>query len=360
VINSVVRGVRQPTLNNDTQAITAYNSAGPLTVEGNYLSAAGETILFGGADPKIANMIPSDIVIRGNVITKDVAWQTARNQVKNLLELKNARRVTIDGNLLENCWPDAQDGTAVLYTVRNQEGTAPWSTIEDVTFTNNIVRHAANAFNILGHDDDKGFLLGSGRATRIVIRNNLVTDIGSAKWATRLGSTTKDSTSAITINDGIVDSTIEANTIAGLYTTFLKLSLGKTKTASTNLRIVNNAVNEGKYGVIADGMAPGITSWAATTDLASVLDGNLFARTAVDNYKYPGLNVKSLQGERSSMRGSRSWRSFGVLGSGVIWWRSRLSELSAEWSSEAGTVVPPQRNVSGPARRSNDHAASVL
>jgi len=34
------------------------------------------------------------------------------------------------------------------FTVRNQDGTAPWSTVEDVTFSNNIVRHTGSA---VGH-----------------------------------------------------------------------------------------------------------------------------------------------------------------------------------------------------------------
>ncbi|MBI2122939.1 MAG: hypothetical protein HYT96_02125, partial [Armatimonadetes bacterium] len=47
----------------------------------------------------------------------------------------------VDGNLFENNWQDAQGGTAILFTVRNQDGGAPWSVVQDVTFTNNIVRH---------------------------------------------------------------------------------------------------------------------------------------------------------------------------------------------------------------------------
>ena len=45
--------------------------------------------------------------------------------VKNLFELKNAQRVLVDGNLMENNWGQAQNGFSVLFTVRNQGGTAP-------------------------------------------------------------------------------------------------------------------------------------------------------------------------------------------------------------------------------------------
>lgn len=39
--------------------------------------------------------------------------------VKNLLELKNARNVVIDGNVFEHNWADDQNGFAILFTPRN-------------------------------------------------------------------------------------------------------------------------------------------------------------------------------------------------------------------------------------------------
>ena len=53
-------------------------------------------------------------------------------QVKNLLELKNARGVTIEYNVFENNWVDAQKGYAILFTPRNQDGDCPWCVVEDV------------------------------------------------------------------------------------------------------------------------------------------------------------------------------------------------------------------------------------
>jgi len=61
--------------------------------------------------------------------------------------------VLIDGNVLEYSRADAQNGIAILFTVRNQDGQAPWSVVQDVTFSNNVVRHAAGGVNILGVDD---------------------------------------------------------------------------------------------------------------------------------------------------------------------------------------------------------------
>src|SRR5882724_11340955 len=41
----------------DTQSITGWNGPGPYHIINNYLEAAGENILFGGADPGIRNLV---------------------------------------------------------------------------------------------------------------------------------------------------------------------------------------------------------------------------------------------------------------------------------------------------------------
>ena len=61
--------------------------------------------MFGGADPSIQNLVPSDIEIVGNHFNKPLAWQDPQGYViKNLFELKNARRVLVEGNVFENNW----------------------------------------------------------------------------------------------------------------------------------------------------------------------------------------------------------------------------------------------------------------
>ena len=164
----------------DTQAICGWNGPGPYKIINNYLEGSGENIMFGGADPKIPNLVPSDIEIRGNYVFKPLSWKQDDPSyagkhwtVKNLFELKNARRVVIDHNIFENNWVDAQAGSAILFTVRNDGGTAPWATIEDVTFTNNILKNSPSALNLLGKDN----LKPSQRAQRITISNNFFTGI---------------------------------------------------------------------------------------------------------------------------------------------------------------------------------------
>jgi hypothetical protein len=177
IINSYIADMKAD--GEDSQAIGGWNGPGPYAIINNYLEAAGENVMFGGADPAIPNLIPSDIVIRHNHIAKQLVWRDEPGwTVKNLLELKNALRVAIDGNVLEYNWPADQDGYAVLFTPRNQDGTCPWCTVEQIQFTSNLVRHIASGINILGTDD----LQVSGIANAITIRNNLFEDMNGATW----------------------------------------------------------------------------------------------------------------------------------------------------------------------------------
>src|SRR4029077_3526512 len=176
VVNSYISDIKSS--QSDAQAIQGSNGPGPYLIANNYLEASGENIMFGGADPFIANLVPSDITIKQNYISKPVSWRGQAWTVKNLIELKNGQRITIDGNLIENNWAAAQIGYAILLTPRNQDGSAPWTVVQQVQFTNNIVRHVASVFNVLGNDN-----LNASRTTNaITIRNNLFLDVSRTNW----------------------------------------------------------------------------------------------------------------------------------------------------------------------------------
>ena len=94
----------------ESQAIAGWTGPGPITITDNYLEAAGENVLFGGADAASVDRMPSDILVEGNFMTKNLAWKGVPNtyNVKNLFELKVARRVTVRNNRFEHNWVDAQ------------------------------------------------------------------------------------------------------------------------------------------------------------------------------------------------------------------------------------------------------------
>jgi hypothetical protein len=155
--------------NYESQAVASWNGAGPFRLENNYLEASGENVIFGGADPSIENLIPSDLEIRGNHFRKPLEWQTQGYVIKNLFELKNARRVVVRGNVFENNWIGAdQTGGAIVITPRNQDGESPWSTVRDLDFSYNKVLNSPQGMGILGHDD----INESERTENLSIRHN--------------------------------------------------------------------------------------------------------------------------------------------------------------------------------------------
>jgi len=162
----------------DSQGICGWNGPGPYIITNNYIEAAAENVLFGGTDPSIPNLVPADIVIAGNVLSKQIAWRSQNWVTKNLLELKNARRVTVVGNMLQYNWQGGQSGYAILLTVRNQDGGCTWCQVDHVTIEQNTVAHVAAGINILGYDYNNP----SQQTNAIVIRNNLFADVDSQRW----------------------------------------------------------------------------------------------------------------------------------------------------------------------------------
>ena len=59
----------------DSQAIAGWNGPGPFKIVNNYLEGAGENLMFGGADPSIPDLVPSDIEIRRNHLFKPLSWK---------------------------------------------------------------------------------------------------------------------------------------------------------------------------------------------------------------------------------------------------------------------------------------------
>ncbi|HEX7979407.1 MAG TPA: Ig-like domain-containing protein, partial [Gemmatimonadaceae bacterium] len=118
--------------NGDSQGIVGWNGPGPFLIQNNHIEGGHQGLFFGGSDPAIPNLNPSDITVIGNHITRPQSWKGVW-QTKTIIESKNARRMLIEGNVIENVWPDAQVGYAVLLKSENQSGGAPWTQTTDVT-----------------------------------------------------------------------------------------------------------------------------------------------------------------------------------------------------------------------------------
>jgi hypothetical protein len=346
VLNSYISDIKA--IGADSQAINSYNGAGPFTIVNNYIEAASENVMFGGADPAVTNLVPSDIVLRWNHLFKPLSWRnailaapggvrasagtggslaagshyfrvvavmasaatraqsapssevsavvvangrvtiswsavtgadgyrvyrgtTAGGQskyletastsvvyagsgeiagtppsggtkwvVKNHFELKNAQRVTVEGNVFENNWAAGQAGYSIMLTPRNS-GSAAWTRVQNVTFTNNIVRHVAAVVNIAGFDDSDPTL----RTERITFRNNLFEDVNVSTYGTNA--------KALLVGDGAAYLVFDRNTI--IHTN--SVVLAAYGDPMPGLVYTNNLSQHHKYGIMGDGSSPG-------------------------------------------------------------------------------------------------------
>jgi len=225
----------------DTQAILAADMAPGLLIEDNFLAAAGETILIGGMDEQNADRMPSEITIRGNVITKRDAWQSQAILVKNTLEIKAGRKILVAGNDISQSWGGhGQTGYLLVLTVRNQSGGAPWATIEDVDIIDNHVHHGAAAINVLGRDSNHP----SGTMARVRIRGNLFEDLDPMPYT--------GSTKLIQIDGGPDALSIVSNQFRGAPVSSAVYLLGK-PASITNLAIMDNVFPPTTYGLYGSG-----------------------------------------------------------------------------------------------------------
>jgi hypothetical protein len=215
-------------------------------------------------------------VIRRNLITKPLAWMSQAWTVKNLIELKNAMNVLVEGNTIENNWAAGQQGYGIVLTPRNQDGTAPWSTVRNITIQNNVIRHVAAVFNVLGYDN----IAPSQQTLAIVVRNNLVYDV-STKYGT--AGNPANGWFAV-IGAGPRDITIDHNTVDNDGGSIIQFYAGAAPdTRIYGFVLTNNLMRRNKYGVIGSNSAEGTATLSAYTPGAIVLR-NTFAGAAVRSY----------------------------------------------------------------------------
>jgi hypothetical protein len=183
IIDSYISAVHAP--GQDTQAIGAYDSPGPFKIENNYLEAAGENIMFGGAGSNGNRGVPSDIIIRYNLLFKPLAWEPLSRPaneslvVKNAFELKSAQRVVFEFNTIQNVWSDGQAGYAIVLTVRSSQS-GDFAVVNDVIIRHNSLLNVVAGINMLAADDNCGVApytncMNAGSQDRWEISDNVLT-----------------------------------------------------------------------------------------------------------------------------------------------------------------------------------------
>ncbi len=269
----------------DSQAFAVWNGPGPFLLDSCYFEATGENVLFGGADPKISGLVPSDITIRNCKFSKPLAWKTQfKGSVKNLFELKNAKRVLVDGCLFENSWVDAQSGYGVVITVRDQDGTAPWSTVSDVLFQYCVVRNTEGAaFQTLGIEDRPG--IASVQGVRLTLSH------------VRCEKTP----SGVLVNNGFQPTIISHCTMTDIQNWFLQF----TGNQAPGFVFRDNVVVTGQYGIVGDGTGIGQPSLDAKAP-GSVFTNNVIGQANSYTITFPPGNFIGAASAVNTIQGTGS------------------------------------------------------
>jgi hypothetical protein len=284
ISNSDIREIKA--VGQDSQAIAGWNTPGPITIRNNYLEAAGENVMFGGAQINIPGAVPSDIVVEDNLMTKNLLWRGSSWTVKNIFELKNARRVRIHGNILEHNWVAAQTGYAVVFTPRNSSGQNPWVVIEDVEFSGNVLRRSSAGFNLLGYDNTAQ----SGQLARVRITDNLVYEIGApivgggSGIFAQIGGEPRD----ITFDHNTV---LQTGHIMSLYSGSYINASGVRVTGGPILGLVftNHLIKHNAYGIFGSGQAYGNGSLNFYAP-GAIVRRNVMASDKSVAWRYPADN----------------------------------------------------------------------
>ena len=182
----------------DSQAIaggTGSLAQGVWKIHNDFLEGAAETILFGGVQTN--SVTPADIEISHNHMFKPLTWMPGHSGfvgrpnsdstkctktpgycpfvVKNLIELKNAQRVLLEGNILENCWGGfTQHGNAIIVNGLNPaDNTLSHISVMDFTVRYNRASHTGSVFS-LANPGPNNLPIG-----RISIHDNIFDDVSS-------------------------------------------------------------------------------------------------------------------------------------------------------------------------------------
>lgn len=230
VLNSYISDIKRK--GDESQGIAAWATDGPIEIVNNYIEAAAQSILFGGAASNL-KLVPTDCIVDSNHLNKPLEWKGTDWVVKNIFEIKNGRRIKVTNNLMTNNWAMGQDGNAILFTTRADNGNA--TIIEEIEFSGNIVRGSGGGMNILGGE-------GSG-GHRLIVRNNVFDDIDGQKWGGG-GHFMK-----VTDWDGLI---IENNTI--LQKNNITVAYGN---PVKGFVFRKNIVSENEYGFFGDSVGSG-------------------------------------------------------------------------------------------------------
>jgi hypothetical protein len=166
----------------DAQCVAAFNGGKRVRVRYAYLAAGSENILLGGSPIASASMEPEDWLIEDVILHKPLRWQQdgARRQVKNLLEFKFGKNITVRRVLAVNNWKAAQDGMALLLTYTTNGRCPQCGNLENVLIEDLVMLNVAGGISFQGYSWPRNSY-SDGKLRHITIRNTYVHLAGSGR-----------------------------------------------------------------------------------------------------------------------------------------------------------------------------------
>ncbi len=239
--------------------------------------------------PSVGTTTPADIQISRNHLFKPLTWMKGQPGyvggpngnpfiVKNLLELKNAQRVLVEGNVLENTWGGfSQVGFAILLTPKNPGGTSPCPLcqVTDVTLRYNSISHVGAGLQLANALSDNGTAARDGQ--RYSIHDMVIDDIDGVKYQG------PSEFAQVSVSAGApLLQNVTINHVTAFPSTTLLVIGDLTSTKMKNFVFTNSIVNAGIYPVWSTG---GVANCAIldkpTTTLNACFSTYTFAGNAV-------------------------------------------------------------------------------
>jgi len=249
----------------DAQAISGglgNEQMGPYKIVDNFLEASGENIMFGG---DAATVTPTDIQISNNHMFKPLTWMKGQSGyvggangnpfiVKNLLELKNAQRILLEGNIMDDTWGGfSQTGFAIVVSPKNPMGGAPCPVcqVTDVTIRYSSISHVGAGLQIANALSDYGGVALDGQ--RYSIHDVVIDDINGVLYS----GTSEFAQVSVSPGAPVLQS-VTINHITAFPSTniFIVGDVVATSTAMKNFVFTNSIVNAGSYPVWSTGGGP--------------------------------------------------------------------------------------------------------
>ena len=260
----------------DTQAAIAWNTPGPLKLVNNYLEAAGENVMFGGAASVTAGYIPSDIEVRSNFFDKPLSWRPGDSSyagipwlVKNLIEFKDGQRALVEGNVFGHHWAGGQSGFFFVLTPRGENNQNPWAFTGDITFRYNRILKTTAGLVLSGTDDQI-----AQKSNRVLVEHNVFENIGAYFLP---GAFNGDFTMP---SNAIQNLTIRHNSIFQSYTPFH--FAGDSIGPMNGFTVVDNIFGNGGYGIAGE-------TTGGVAELDAIAPGWVMRKNAIYG-PYPNAN----------------------------------------------------------------------